>query len=94
MEERLIEVSWNERSEKNYTARLLIRTNNINNNLLSIVTKSSQRNLSIESINTINHGNEVDYELLIKVPNTDTLKVFMNDLESLDFVTSVERVSK
>ena len=94
MEERLIEVSWNKKSEKNYTARLLIRTNNINNNLLSIVTKSSQRNLSIESINTINRENEVDYEILIKVPNTDTLRVFMNDLESLDFVKSVERESK
>ena len=91
---RLIDVSWNTSSESVYSARLLIRTNNINNNLLDIVTKSSQRNLNIESVNTINHGTETDYELLIKVPNTEVLKQFMIDLESLSFVLGVERINK
>lgn len=93
-ERRLIDVSWNNESITTYTARLLIHTNNINNNLLDIVTKSSQRGLSIESVNTKNHRDEVDYELLIKVPNTESLKTFMTDLETLSFVTSVERIFK
>jgi GTP pyrophosphokinase len=91
---RLIDVKWNDTSDKNYTARLLIGTNNINNNLLDIVTKSSQRNLGIESINTINKGEKIDYELLVRVPNTESLKAFMQDIESLEFVTFVERKSK
>ena len=46
-ETRLIDVSWNMNSETNYVARLLIKTNNIDNNLLDIVTKSSLRNITI-----------------------------------------------
>lgn len=94
METRLIDVSWNTSSTNDYTARLLIRTNNIDNNILDIVTKCSQRNLSIDSIETIHKGNELDYEVLVKVPNKDALKLFMLDIESLDFVTSVERELK
>ena len=91
---RLIDVSWNNNSDATYGARLLIKTNNINNNLLDIVTKSSQRNLNIVSVNTIKRGQEVDYEIMIKVPNSEILNIFMTDLEALDFVKSVERVLK
>jgi len=94
LEARLIDVSWNTESVTSYITGLLIKTNNINNNILDIVTKSSQRNLSIDSINTIKRGNELDYELLIKVPNSDALNVFMDDIRSLPFVKSVERAVK
>ncbi len=94
MESRLIDVSWNTKTNNNYTTRLLIKTNNINNSVLDIVTKSSQRNLSIEALNTLQKGDKVDYEILVKVPDTDTLKQFMLDLETLSFVNSVEREIK
>lgn len=94
MESRLIDVAWNTKNNNNYTTRLLVRTNNINNNILDIVTKSSQRNLSIEALNTLQKGDNIDYEILIKVPDNDTLKQFMLDLESLSFVNSVEREIK
>lgn len=93
MDSRFIDVEWNEKTTNTYTARLLIRTNNINNNLLEIVTKSAQRSVSIESINTINKDN-ISYEILVRVPNAEVLKTFMNDLETLDFVTGVERELK
>lgn len=93
-EARLIDVSWNEDKISNYIARILVRTNNINNNVLDIVTKASTRNLNIEALNTISNDNKCDYEILVKVPNTEVLKQFIIDLESLDFVTSVERVFK
>lgn len=93
-EARLIDVSWNKDASADYVARLLIRTNNINNNVLDIVTASSTRNLNIEQLNTINKGDRCDYELLIKVPSAETLKLFILDLEALDFVTSVERELK
>ena len=93
MDTRFIDISWNESTTNTYTARLIVRTNNIGNNLLEIVTKSAQKNVSIDSINTINKEN-VTYEILVKVPNTEVLKTFMNDLETLDFVTGVERELK
>lgn len=94
MEERLIDVSWKENVTTNYTARLLVRTNSIGNNVLTIVMKSSQRNLTIETINTIKNGDNTDYEILIDVPSLIVLKQFMNDIEALPFVLSVEREIK
>lgn len=93
-ESRLIDVSWNNVEDSKYCARILIKTNNINNNLLDIVTKSSQRNLNIEKIDTHTHNEVVDYELLVDVPNAETLDLFMSDLKSLPFVKDVERIVK
>jgi len=91
---RLIDVFWNNSSDTTYSTRILIKTNNINNSLLDIVTKSSQRNVNIASVNTVNRGNDIDYELIVKVPNKDILNLFMTDLETLSFVKSVERINK
>lgn len=94
MEERLIDVAWKENKEGEYMARLLLRTNNIDNNVLDIVMKSSQRKLTIDTLNTIKNGDRIDYEIMAVVPDVETLKQFMIDLESLPFVTSVEREVK
>ena len=91
---RLIDVAWNFKADEKYQARILIKTNNINNNILDIVTKASQRNLSIDSINTIEKNNETNYELIVKVENTNKLNIFMEDLKNLSFVTGVERENK
>lgn len=93
MEPRFIDVSWNTETTNTYTARLMVRTNDVDNNLIKIVTESAKRNVSIESINTIETGN-ISYEILVKVPNIDVLKQFMLDLEALSFVTTVEREVK
>lgn len=94
VENRLIDVSWNTSSETHFTTYLMIHTNNINNNLLEIITKGSQRNVSITKLDTIEKGNEVDYALTVSVPNLDALNMFITDLEALKFVIKVERVIK
>ncbi len=94
MDARFIDVSWSDNPSKEYLARILIRTKNIGNNILDIVTKASQRNLYIDSINTHEHGEKLDYEILVKVPNSSMLKLFMIDCEALEFVDSVERELK
>lgn len=94
VENRLIDVSWNMESKSNFSTRLLIRTNNIDNNLLSIITKSNQRGITISKLDTILRGNELDYELTVGVPNLDSLNLFITDLDSLKFVIKVERIFK
>lgn len=91
LDARFVDVEWNKASVDKYIARLLVRTDSENNNILDIVTKSSQRGLSIESINTTN---KYDYELLVKVSNLDELSNFMLDLKQLKFVRDVERINK
>lgn len=91
MESRFIEVKWNDEGNEKYTAGLLIHGNRTGNNILDIVTKSASRGLSISSIDTIDRDTHTNYKLLVQVPNTETLRLFMLDLESLPFVKSVER---
>lgn len=95
MDERFIDVTWSNKPSGNYLARLIVRTKNAgNNNILDIATKSSQRNLYIDSIATREYKDHVDYEITVKVPNIDILKLFINDLEGLEFVLGVEREIK
>lgn len=89
---RLIDVEWNFNSEKSFNTRVLIRTNDKQNHILDIVTASGSRNLSIGAIDTISRMDANDYEVVIKVPNTSALRLFMLDMEALDYVVKVERV--
>ena len=90
-QDRLIDCAWNEnRNTENYVPRIKIETESDENNILDIVTKCSQRGVSLENINT---SNNYDYELLIKVSDIDKLKLFMVDLKSLPFVRNVERIN-
>lgn len=91
MESRFIDITWNKTSSNIYSSRILIKTDSLNNNLLNIVAKSSQKDLTINSINTHIKDTGIDYEFLVKVPNTEVLKAYMTDLENLSFVKSVER---
>lgn len=91
MESRFIDIAWNKTSSNIYSSRILIKTDSLNNNLLNIVAKSSQKDLTINSINTHIKDTGIDYEFLVKVPNTEVLKAYMTDLENLSFVKSVER---
>lgn len=94
MDTRFIDVSWSDKPSKEYSARIMIHAKNVGNNILDIVTKSSQRNLYIESITTHEHKDIIDYEILVKVQNASQLKTFMIDVEGLDFVLGVERELK
>ena len=75
---------------KDYITRIRIETESDENNILDIVTKCSQRGVSLENINT---SNNYDYELLIKVSDAEKLNLFMVDLKSLPFVRKVERIN-
>lgn len=91
VKERLIDVVWNKNSEEKYLTSIMVETDNSKNILLDIVTKSSQRKLNIESVNTINKDGILSYKLLVKVPNKDALDDFSSDLMGLPFVKSVRR---
>ncbi len=94
MDSRFIEVKWNEVQDDIYTTGLHIHGNIVGNNILDIVTKSASRELKITAIDTIDHETHTDYHVLVQVPNKESLRLFMLDLESLPFVNSVEREMK
>ena len=90
LDERLINVKWNDELTKKFATDLLVYTDT-NDNLLNIITTAGSNNLMIDSITTITKSEFKIYSLTILVENTDKLDRFCKDLINLKFVKNVER---
>lgn len=94
IKDRLIDVEWNNKNDsedKKYNSKLTIETNGLNNKLLDIVTKATQRNVTVSSINEVTRNNNLYYDLIVKVKNKEDLDNFIVDIETLSFVSKVKR---
>ncbi len=94
IDERLISVHWNETIEKKYPTTILVHALKTDNLLLSMISKTSNHNIIVSSVNTYPGKDESTYELTLLVANKDTLMSFMNDVSSIPDVLEVERVIK
>ncbi len=90
LDERLINVKWNDGITKKFATDLLIYTNT-EDNLLNIITNASANNILIDSITTITKSEFKIYAVTIMVENTDALDKFIKDLNNAGFVNKVER---
>ena len=91
VEERIIDVKWNDVVEKRYPCNILVRALKNDNVLLQIIAKTSGGNISVQSVNTYNNNDVVLYDLIILVENKDKLVKFMNDIKAINDVVEVER---
>ena len=95
IEERIIEVSWNDGITKKYPTSLLVHTTNQKDALLKIITKTSNTNILVQSIRSLtSHKDETTFELVVVVSNIDDLNKFLNDIRALPDIVEVERVIK
>ncbi len=95
LEERLIEVKWNAKISKKYLTTLLIRASENKNILLDVISKTSNTDITIQSINSIsNSTNEYLFEITVDVNKKETLAKFMNEIDSIPRIVSVERIIK
>ena len=90
LDERLINVKWNDELAKKFPTDILIYTDP-NDNLLDIITAASTNNVIIDSMTTITKNEFKIYELTILVENTEKLDKLFNYLNNLRFVNKVER---
>lgn len=91
LEELIIDVKWNEIKDKKYQASIIVRSLKDNNMLLNIISKASNSNISIQSVNTYINDNDTVYDLIILVENKTILSKFMNDIRSTENILEVER---
>ncbi len=94
LNERLIDVHWNFDIENKYSTNILITADSDKDILLGIITKASNMDIKIQTINSLNAK---DYSLFeIKILITDTLKLdnFMNEINSIPHIIKVERSMK
>ena len=97
LDERLINVSWNKNIDKKYSTNILIHTLKIDSNkniLIDIISKTSARDVIVQSINMINTEDDNMFDVTLLVENKEKLFKFINDLEMMDNITSVERLIK
>lgn len=91
LDERLINVKWNDEVTKKFPTDILIYANT-DDNLLDIITKASLNNITIDSVQTITKSKFKIYTLTIMVENKERLDKFCKDLGNLGFVEKVERL--
>ena len=90
LDERLINVKWNESTSKKFATDILVYTN-ADDNLLDIIAKATASNLIIDSVSTMSKSDFKIYDLTVLVETKEKLDKFCNDLNNLKFVTKVER---
>lgn len=94
LEERIIEVKWNEVVTKKYPTNILVHALDSKNILLDIISKTSNNDISIQSINSINTNENFIYEITVLVENKERLIKFMNEIDCIPNILDVERAIK
>lgn len=90
LDERLINVKWNDNLTKKFPTDILIYTDN-NDNLLNIITATSTNDITIDSMTTITKNEFRIYTLTILVEDKEKLEKLFTYLNNLRFVNKVER---
>lgn len=93
-ENRIINVNWSENSTSKYETLLLIHAIDNKDTLMDIITKASNRDITITSMNNVFNDNLYYIEIKVLVKDLDTLNIFINDLNQLSEIVDVERVIK
>ena len=94
IEERIIEVKWNDNISKKYSTNILITANENNNLLINIINKTSNNDITIQSINNLTTSSRYLYDINVLVENKEKLDKFLLDIESISGVVNVERIIK
>lgn len=94
LNERIINVHWNDNASKKYVTNVIIYTEKKDNLLLDIISKTTSMNVGVKSVNTIINTDYNAYDLDILVDDKETLDRYMNVIGQLPFVTSIERGNK
>lgn len=94
LDERNVEVSWNQVSDKRYLSYILIHVKDTSDHMLDIIQKTSILDIPVDSIHTINKVGEIIYELRIYVRTLSHLNKLLLELEKQSYIEKVERIQR
>ena len=92
LEDRTLEVSWNNNSNKRYLTNLSIHMNDNKNHMLDLVQIISMMNVSVDGIRNVNRGDKSIYEVLCYVTGIEQLDKLLLSIQKNRFVEKVERI--
>ena len=91
--ERLINVSWNETDDK-YLTNIIIYFDFDKDVLLNVVTKATSDKIGVLNVLTTKNSNGNSIEMSVLVKNKTELIKFMNDIRMINGISNVERLIK
>lgn len=94
LDERLIDVKWNDNVTKKYPTAILVRAEENKQVLVDIISKTSTTDVSVQNINAMHSKEGYIFELIVLVDSKPTLMKFIDDLLLIPTVVSVERIIK
>ena len=92
LENRTIEVSWNENSNKKYTSNLVVYSNTRDNNMADLVQKISMLDINIGKVNMVFQKEIVIYEVTVYVSGLKQLNNLLLQLDKIEYIDKVERL--
>ncbi|MDD2391500.1 MAG: bifunctional (p)ppGpp synthetase/guanosine-3',5'-bis(diphosphate) 3'-pyrophosphohydrolase [Bacilli bacterium] len=90
--ERLIDVRWNDTITNKYPTNILVHANTNKNILLNIISKTSNTDINILSINTLSSSEDFLFDITVSVPSLERLNKFMDDIRLITDIVKVERI--
>ncbi len=93
LDERLIEVKWNQKQSKLPT-NILVRVNGLNNALISIISKAANNDIPVRQFSSHRSKEDEVIEMTVLVNDKNQLLKLMNDIKMISEVTDVERLIK
>ncbi|MBR3897845.1 MAG: bifunctional (p)ppGpp synthetase/guanosine-3',5'-bis(diphosphate) 3'-pyrophosphohydrolase [Bacilli bacterium] len=91
MDERLIEVNWNDTCEKLPTS-IIVRVNSSKNLLIEVVSKAANRDIPVRDFSNIHSKEDDIIKMTVAVDSKETLVKLMSDIRNIPGVTGVDRV--
>ena len=92
LEDRIIDVKFNEITKNKYLTNILIILKNNQNRLGDILNKMTSKNIVIESIHTLYKDNIISYKISLYINNLKSLNNLLNDLNKIRYVKESRRV--
>ena len=89
--ERLIPVSWDEKTDNEYLTDIFIECLNDKNYVADIINKATTKKVNVVSLHSTEYNHRYIYSLTIKVTDATNLNEFLNSLYSLSFVKKAGR---
>ena len=90
LQERIVNVRWN-KIDKRYESDIIVTTLKKQNMLVDIISKTTNNNIIVKTVNTYNQGDNLVYQITILVKEKELLDKFMTDLKILPDILDVER---
>ena len=94
LNERIIDVRWNDKVTKKYPTTILVHASDEKNVLMDIIAKTSNTDISVESIKNIHTSDNHLYHITVLVDSKERLTKFMNDVSTIPNILDVERLIK